>query len=701
MRTIRSRHTDRDLIERAPALRRRSVRVRSSRGFSLYVVMVAISMSLVLTYSFMRSQTTALQIGQNGLRRNLALQAAQTGAAVALERMQSPSWEGVENHLTGVLESDRQGTTSYKVRFLPLAATGRQPLPPDVAFRLVVWSTGVWQSAENTNERVERHVEVVVRLKPRVSGLAYEGYQSGNPGNDVASNPDDYDLIQSFALFAGEGPQSLVLDPGARIDGSLWLQRQLALYGDPHWNPHVRDQVLDDLGMMYVTGTDPLIVGYPHPISGSITFEKSPPGSLKNDLGRLGIPWSEMRDAPRMPSIDFRDWGSYRLYEGGFEYEPVSVGSRLRNQTLRPSPENPLGIFYRNGSLWIDDNVTVQGTLIVTGEVNFCGNSVSVSAFNWRGEGGTPIASRSQHWPRFPAIVANAVWFDRNGVRTLVDGAIVVNRGVRGAGGTFEHFARYNIDLVGTATSWPAQQPFSVVQLDDSVDLSVLPSNFGREYAIWLDDASSGAWYTIADADVRQHQLTVVGEVANETPTSYRIRPNRERYVDIHGPVCGAKHDINRRPEWDLTESLWSERLAAWQATVEALESQAQEESAGEQGNGNNKTKKNDNANENSQHGDSEYNDPTGVETPTFVEWLADPQNYAEWPQYYRTYGLTLEPTFHLRNTRDIKHSWSPPLFRPCDATVYGEEPAGYRWEVISWREAHDVPELADSDLGQ
>ena len=65
------------------------------RGLALLLAMVAISTSLVLTLAFVKTQTIALRLSRNSARRDFALLAAQTGAAVALERLQSPDWTGV------------------------------------------------------------------------------------------------------------------------------------------------------------------------------------------------------------------------------------------------------------------------------------------------------------------------------------------------------------------------------------------------------------------------------------------------------------------------------------------------------------------------------------------------------------------------------------------------------------------------------
>jgi hypothetical protein len=56
-------------------------------------------------------------------------------------------------------------------------------------------------------------------------------------------------------------------------------------------------------------------------------------------------------------------------------------------------------------------------------------------------------------------------------------------------------------------------------------------------------------------------------------------------------------------------------------------------------------------------------------------------------PYTHAIYGLTLEPTTHVRNTTGITYNWSPPLFEPYQATGTNAAYAGYRWKILSWRE--------------
>ncbi len=78
---------------------------------------------------------------------------------------------------------------------------------------------------------------------------------------------------------------------------------------------------------------------------------------------------------------------SYRLYPGGKLYDAVEVmGISLAGQTLEPDmTANPLGIFYRDGALTLNNNTNIQGTLVVSGwtslaDLYFSGTNVNLSA---------------------------------------------------------------------------------------------------------------------------------------------------------------------------------------------------------------------------------------------------------------------------------------------------------------------------------
>lgn len=627
-------------------------RGRSRRGASLLMVVVALSVSLAVTYSFLHTQATVLQINRNAQHREAALQAAETGAALALARMHRKDWGGVAETYAQELNSTAEGTSGFNVEFRPLPDAST----PADQFSVVVHATGWWQSADDPASRLERSVQVVANLRPR-SDL------------DAAPNPGDYDQIQRYALFAGGNDgstsydsdgnlvkRSLTLDPGNRIEGDLWLAQSVRLYAEPNWNSKVRTDLLTSIGTMW-TQSDPFQIRSPHPLTGMLWFYTYPTSGVRKDLRRIGLQnsWSQAASKLTLPPLQLASRTKYRLFAGGFEYRAVKLGFTLRNITLRPTANNPLGVFYRDGDLVLDDNVIVQGTLVCTGTVYLAGNDLSIASFNWRNAEGLPAVNGAETWPRLPAIVARDVFINRltsRNVRVSVFGGVVVQNGVRGAGGDYDLVSAAAVDIApGTARGRLDLQPWSTITLIEPRNLSTLTAD-GR-YAIWLDDGISGAWHTIVGVDAQRGQLVVLGEVGQDAQAvyRYRIERNRTRFADLYGPVSGQWMEINCPGVWKYPmQTDWTVLNNAWSTS-------------------------------------------NAVAPTAFVDWLADAANTRELAHpLIRAHGLSAgKLTFSLRHrpseAQQTRIVWAPPLFRPFSGSDTRDARAGYRWQIVSWRE--------------
>ncbi|MCH9656128.1 MAG: hypothetical protein K0U86_12615 [Planctomycetes bacterium] len=631
-----------------------SQKVRASRsGVSLILVMFALSMSLVLTYSFIQTQSVLTQISENGSRRDQAMNAARAGITDALNRLNSLDWTGINDQYQRTFQSDTEGESTYTISFNAPADSLSS------ALELEVHSLGAWVSAENNNMRSEYQITVKVRLVPRLAGRTILPGDSA-AATDLVTNPGDFDLIRQYALFADEGNNSLVLDPCDRIDGNLWLYNDLVPYGDPYWNSGVRSTFLQDLGKRFVTfppastNLSDASIQYPHPLAGNITFYNSPSSDIQQDLADLKVNWSVTAEKLTIPGWDDSLFSSYQIYAGGPTYHAVSVNSSLSDVTLTPTKDNPLGIFYRNGSLSVYDNVIIQGTLVAKNKITFNGKGIHVTAFNWKGSGGEALIPGSHLWPRLPSIVAEDIRFDRE-TQTTIEGAAVCHDDVRGAGGSVSYPDVSQIQLSGTATATSIEQPYSTVTLREVLDLSSLSSD--GNYAIWLETTgtgntgSTGTWYPIVGVDNRNQQLTIRGEIDHASPTSYLIKRHKQALTQIRGPVCAHTIDFSRLNEWVLSSSLWNGLKDLWEVENE-IRTLSSELLIG------------------------------------FSEWLESPYNFPDWDTYYQLYGLNLEPTLHIQHLADQEYRWAPPLFQPYDGGVANAEQSGYRWSLIDWKES-------------
>tara|TARA_R110002095_G_scaffold208902_1_gene194907 strand:+ start:701 stop:2590 length:1890 start_codon:yes stop_codon:yes gene_type:complete len=628
--------------------------VRASRsGVSLILVMFALSMSLVLTYSFIQNQSVLTQISENGSRRDLAMSAARAGIADALNRINSLDWAGVSDQYQRTFQTDSDGISTYTVSFNAPADSISSVL------ELEVHSLGVWTSAENNNMRSEYQITAKVRLVPRLNGRTILTGDSASAIDQVA-NPGNYDLISQYAVFAEEGTDSLLFDPCDRIDGNIWLNRRLKMFQDPGWSSSVRRTYMQDLGKRFVsfpagsTSLADTAVHYPHPIAGKITFYNSPDYSVQQDLSDLKVNWANTNVRLSLPGSNNSHFSSYQLYAGGPVYQAVSLNSSLYNVTLKPTPANPLGIFYRNGSLSVYDNVVIQGTLVTKYKITFHGKGIHIAAFNWKGTGGESLVTDAHLWPRLPTLVADDIEFERE-TQTTIEGAIVCQGDVTGAGGSVSYPNTTSIQLTGTATAVSIEQPYSTVTLQEFRFINSLTSD--GKYAIWLNTAgtghvgSTGTWYPIVGVDSQNQRLTIRGEIDHATPTGYQIKQHKQALTQIRGPVCAETFDFNRLDEWVLSSSLWNDRKNRWEY-------------------------------------DNGLRAFLRLPLLGLSEWLENPLNFFGWSSYYQTNGLNLEPTLHIQHLNNQKYRWEPPLFQPYNGGAANAEHSGYRWSLIDWRES-------------
>ncbi len=668
----------------------RSTGCRDRRGVSLVVVMIAISMSMALTYAALSSQARGVQVRQNVNRLALARQAAESGAAIALNQLQLPSWSGVTIPLSGTLSSDKVGSTKYSVSFLTIdgqsspsaypagqgqtslsgssdffnsSANGLSISSADAAatatrqaFQVLIRSTGKWQSATDALDFVTESIEVGVELQPRAPGRTIIAPDISQ-ATDLLTSNGSYDTIQNYALFASEGSTSnpsLTVQPGQRIDGPSWLKDGISLFNGPRWKAATRTDFLTSAGTVYSTTSGSTVsLLHPHPFGGAITMFSSFSSAEATDLAALKVSRVGATSTPTAPTITFANWKTYQLYQGGFSYNATTLAnSTLTNTVLRPSLLNPLGVFYYQGNLTIGSNTIIQGTLVCTGQITVNGNNVNLASVNWRDSAGDTIVASSDLFPRMPAIVAQSLVMSSS-PRASVDGAVLLTSTFTGADGDYDFMGGTNFNLSGAqATSTPIRQPYSQVQLPATTSLTGV---FGDgTYAIWLAEGNSGNWFTIVDVDAPNHRLTILGEAIRTSPTTFRIRRQRVNCFDVRGPLMATRVSFSAPSSWKLSTGLWNSQYALWQlnAQIEAN---------------------------------------NGQPITPFVTWVADPGNYDGWGSPWELAGLPLEPVIHLRPQLGVKFRDSPPLFRsyvpPSNLITATNDPSGYRWRVLFWRD--------------
>ncbi len=316
---------------------------------ALLVVLLLISMALGLSYAAMRSQYMALLIHRNFDRRASARQAAVTGLTIAIKKMHKSDWAGVDTTLTGSLGSYESFQVTY--------TTGDQSLHsghPDYEnfpYRVTLLSTGYAADPDNPTCIATHQIRAVVRLIPRA----------------LADEPANWDEMMKYVLYQYKD-RAFKINVPFRVEGPVRVQKKLRLAEAYPWSNSARERYLGDLNAMRLTG-------YPdwRPFDGPIDlpYNEQSAGTIALLGTAMGIPTS---DVHKQNATDWSHPGSlttYQIYTGGKTYSVQTLSGSLSDVTLEPDPEtNPLGIYYRSGRVWLHDNVTVRGTLVVKGSWN-------------------------------------------------------------------------------------------------------------------------------------------------------------------------------------------------------------------------------------------------------------------------------------------------------------------------------------------
>jgi hypothetical protein len=214
------------------------------------------------------------------------------------------------------------------------------------------WMLGTQLSGSNQRLRF--------RLTTNVSGTSTLVATSGNltAGNWV------------FAAAVYDGAQMRLYKDGALVGSTIHFgnifstsSKPVSIGDNPPGSPCAR--LLRDWNAMR------LLLGNDYrPLTGPI---HAPPNSTDTRIkslcqDELQLTWNETASAGSAPIAHPGPVLTYRLYPGGKAYQPQVLEETLSNVTLQPDPgTNPLGIFYRFGSLNVYENVNVTGVLIIDG----------------------------------------------------------------------------------------------------------------------------------------------------------------------------------------------------------------------------------------------------------------------------------------------------------------------------------------------
>lgn len=329
---------------------------RRRPGVAVLVVLLLLSITLGLSYAAVRSQYTGLQIQRNADRRISARQAAVTGLTMAIKKMHTGSWQGVDTSISGSLGSDETFHVTY--------TTGDPSLSPedpdyeDFPYRVTLVSTGYAADPDNPASIATYRIRAVVRLIPRA----------------LADEPADWSGMQNYTVYQSK-KDPFEVDIPCRLEGPVRVQGKLKIAthypnaGDP-WLRY-----LGDLDVMRLAG----LPDY-RPLNGPVDLPFIEQDSqhlfaLRNKLGVTAV------DAPVKEAAS--DWtrptslSSYQIYDGGPTYTIPIADGILEGVTLEPDPlTNPLGVYYRDTTITVRGNVTVRGSLFCRDDVGIEGSDV-------------------------------------------------------------------------------------------------------------------------------------------------------------------------------------------------------------------------------------------------------------------------------------------------------------------------------------
>ncbi len=101
---------------------------------------------------------------------------------------------------------------------------------------------------------------------------------------------------------------------------------------------------------------------------------------------------------------------------------------RLTASTFGPSTANPMGVHYYSGAVEIQDDVTIDGSLVVVGNVSITGRNVRISGL----EQATDPGTGTTHKTAFPSmVVEGAITLGRNAEAIRLGGLVMASKAFR------------------------------------------------------------------------------------------------------------------------------------------------------------------------------------------------------------------------------------------------------------------------------
>ncbi len=347
---------------------RRILKAGRPKGMAVLLVLGLLAVTLAVSYATLRGQGTTTQLARNSSRALDAREAARSGLAAALRKMSEGSWGGVG----APISSNVTNNSWYNVAF----TTGDTKLTPgsslfaEYPFRVTIESTGTASDPTNASVRASYRARCIVQLVRR----------------SLRTEPSNWTTLTNYSVYQW-GNRNVLVQPPVRINGPANILGKVLLCQEYPQPTGVINQYLSDLNLRILAGNPDY-----RPFSSPLTIATSRQDATNTTrlTTRLGLVLLDNTASTANPLSHPGTVTTYKLYPGGKDYTvPVlqnSYGSTLQNVTLGADQvSNPLGIYRCSGALTLQNNVTINGTIITDGsspEIQISGTGVNLQAAN-------------------------------------------------------------------------------------------------------------------------------------------------------------------------------------------------------------------------------------------------------------------------------------------------------------------------------
>ncbi len=314
-------------------------------GAALVLVMMVLSLGVVLSFALLQAQTTHMFLQRNANHLDRARQLALSGVSAALQQMRDPQWAGVDTGFQRTVGTGQSFHVSY--------TAGDPQLTPGDAdywlwpYRVTVTVTGRSEDPANPQIASEHTIRLVVQLVPE----------------QLAPVPAAWTTSLQYALFQRyrSSGQDAVVEVPCQVQGRSRFQKQLKYMNSYPLPDQAAQRLAADWHLIYQAQQ-----GEYRTFTGEVELPlNKQSGRTLQALQALGVP---VTDKAKNSSEDWplkRAIFSYRLYPGGPVFQAEQLPASLQDTVLEPDPTtNPLGLYYRMGSIELGEDVEIHGTVL-------------------------------------------------------------------------------------------------------------------------------------------------------------------------------------------------------------------------------------------------------------------------------------------------------------------------------------------------